>query len=86
MRLRRRDTVPTLSPHRLASLLPVVLAGDHLRRPRRLSSPSPLRFAALRSGCRSTAGAQIITRENSMHRILGWCDHKPAVTNAEICP
>ena len=36
--------------------------GDHLRRPRRLSPPSPLRArASLRSGCRSTAGAQIIT-------------------------
>ena len=33
MRLRRGETVPALSPHRLASLLPVRLAGDHLRRP-----------------------------------------------------
>ena len=52
---------PALSPHRLASLLPVVLrviiravlAGSRLR----LRSA----FAALRYGCRSTAGAQIIT-------------------------
>ncbi len=63
MRLRRGETVPALSPHRLASLLPVVvLVGDHLPRPRRLSPPSPLRARApLRYGCRSTAGAQIIT-------------------------
>ena len=57
MRLRRVETVPTLSPDRLASLPARCLAGDHLRRPRRLSPPSPLRVrsATLRlplySGC-----------------------------------
>jgi hypothetical protein len=45
------------------------LAGDHLPRPRRLSPASPLRAgASLRSGCRSTAGAQIITGE--AHRLI----------------
>ena len=69
MRLRRGETVTALSPHRLASLLPVssrviicaVLAGFRLRLRSALC-------AALRSGCRSTAGAQIITVEAQRKR------------------
>lgn len=63
MRLRRCETVPALSPHRLASLLPVVLGRDHLRRPR----GAPERFRALlptRKLDRFAAGAQIITGRN----------------------
>ena len=63
MRLRRGETVlPPRTPPAQTPSLPVggviicaVLAGSRLR----LHSA----FAALRSGCRSTAGAQIITVE-----------------------
>jgi hypothetical protein len=61
MRLRRGETVPALSPTDSRVWCPwffgviicAVLAGSRLR----LHST----FAVLRSGCRSTAGAQIIT-------------------------
>ena len=54
------ETVPALSPHRLASLPPLVSAGDHLHRPRStLGFPTP---CSLSETGRATVGAQIITR------------------------
>ena len=62
MRLRRGETVPRPVFPTDSRVWCPFSAGDHLRRPRRLSPPSPLRARApLRSGCRSTPGAQIIT-------------------------
>ena len=61
MRLRRGETV--LAPlSRTDSEFASFTGSDHPRRPRRLSPAPPLRARApLRYGCRSTAGAQIIT-------------------------